>query len=184
MSVIPYVENPAWADGFGGGTPDTAAKKNTIEQGITDVSLAPAVRAYHNAAQSITTATWTSLALNSERFDQVGGVASNQHDLVTNNSRLICRYAGVYQISGTATFAANATGERYIRIFLNNATILALHNDTEVSAADTHSLAISTLYALAVNDFVELQVFQNSGAGLNVNSAANYSPEFMFVRVA
>ena len=35
-STVPYVQNPAWADGSGGGTPITAAKLNTVEQGVTD----------------------------------------------------------------------------------------------------------------------------------------------------
>ena len=38
-----------------------------------------------------------------------------------------------------------------------------------------------TLYELAVNDYVELVVYQSSGGALNVVSSGNHSPEFMMV---
>ena len=41
--------------------------------------------AYHNAAQSINTASETTLALNSERWD-----TDSIHDTAVNNSRLTC----------------------------------------------------------------------------------------------
>ena len=45
-------------------------------------------------------------------------------------------------------------------------------------------MIISTLYSLAVNEYVELVAFQDSGVSLNALTAANYSPEFSMVRVA
>jgi hypothetical protein len=43
---------------------------------------------------------------------------------------------------------------------------------------------VTALYDLAVNDYVELHVRQNSGISLNVAASSNYSPEFMMTRVA
>ena len=103
--VIPYVKQ-TWTDGSGGGTPISAARLGVLEEGILDSSLAPAVRVFHNASQSITNSTLTALAFNSERFDQAGGVASTMHDTVTNNSRLTAIYAGVYMIGGTIRWAS------------------------------------------------------------------------------
>jgi hypothetical protein len=84
--AVPFVKDTTFADGSGGGTPITAAKLNNIEQGVFDAHLMPAVRVYHNTTQSVSTATHTALAFNSERFDTAGGAASTQHDTVTNNS--------------------------------------------------------------------------------------------------
>lgn len=135
-------------------------------------------RAYHNAAQAVTTATFTVLALNSERYDTDG-----IHDTVTNNSRLTCKTAGKYIITGNVEFAANATGFRIVQIYLNGATTIAYQIELNPTAGGLIEMTISTLYSLALNDFVELRVYQNSGGNLNVTSAANYSPEFAMSRV-
>jgi len=181
--VIPYVKQ-TWTDGSGGGTPISAARLGVLEEGILDASLAPAVRAFHNANQSIASdGAWHALALNSERFDQAGGSSSTMHDTVTNNSRLTAIYAGIYLITGSVEFAANATGTRWLRIFLNNTTAIA---DVDDSGTLTPSvlMTVTTVYSLAVNDFVELSVQQNSGGALNILSSGNYSPEFSMVRLA
>lgn len=180
-STVPYVPNTTWADGSGGGTPVTAAKLNTIEQGLTDGHQMPAVRVFHSAAQSVNTATDTYLAFNSERFDQAGGTSATQHDTVTNNSRLIARYAGIYQITGNVNFAGNATGTRYAFIRINGTTRIASNMTT--ADATENPIVVTTLYQLAVNDYVELGVRQTSGGALNVQAAGNQSPEFMMIRV-
>jgi hypothetical protein len=135
-------------------------------------------RVFHNAAQSIANNATAALAFNSERND-----TDTIHDTVTNNSRLICKTAGIYQITGQATFAANATGIREVGIRLNGSTFLADSNKNNVGASIDARLSVTTIYNLAVNDYVELIVFQNSGASLNVLSAGNYSPEFMMIRI-
>ncbi len=181
--VFPYVKNPAWADGSGGATPISAAKLNIYEDGIFNAHQQPAVRAFHSAAQSVANATIVALAFNSERFDQAGGAASTMHDLAVNNSRLTCRYAGIYEICATIEWASaigSASGTE-LRFRVNGATaiarVLAVSSDSRVMSLATH-------YSLAVNDYVEAVVQQNTGAPVNVNSSANYSPEFSMVRVA
>src|SRR5262245_36392832 len=133
----------------------------------------PTVRVFHNANQSITTATNTALAFNSERYDQAANAADTMHDNVTNNSRLICKYAGVYSIKANVEWAAAAGGERIIDIRLNGVTTIARCRE---NGTNTNQNQIITCdYSLAVNDYVEAVVFQNSGAGLNINVVGNYS---------
>jgi hypothetical protein len=184
MPAIPYVKNPTWADNVGGGTSIDAADLNIIENGIFEISYAPAVGVFHNANQAITTSTLTALAFNSERFDQVANAASTMHDTVTNNTRLTCRYAGVYDIKGCVVWAGNATGIREVDIRLNGATQLQQEKQINAGAGETVAQSISRHYPLAVNDYVELMVWQTSGGNLNVNVVGNYSPEFSMVRVA
>lgn len=182
LSVARYTKQ-SWVDGSGGGTPVSAARLGAIETGLFNADYRAAARAFHNAAQSIANNTTTVLALNSERFDQEANVASTIHDTVTNNSRLTCRTAGVYAISAAIEWAANSTGIRTLNIRLNGATVLAsvdLNTTTGGGAKQT----AATHYALAVNDYVEITVLQNSGGALNVNSTGNYSPEFSMVLVA
>jgi hypothetical protein len=178
--VVPYVKQ-TWIDN-NGANPVSAARMGVIEEGILDASQAPAVRVFHNANQATTSGVLLALAFNSERFDQAGGGASTQHDTVTNNSRLTCLYAGIYTIWGNVVWASsvsNAAGAT-VQIRLNGATIIA---NLGFVSNDQRNSTISTLYSLAVNDYVELCVTQNTGAGVNINSVANYSPEFAMVRV-
>jgi len=135
-------------------------------------------RVYHNVAQTLANATLTTLAFNSERFDTDG-----MHDNVTNNSRLTCKTAGKYQITGQVRFAANATGVRAAYIRLNGVTYIAVSGRPSASAVNINDIVVTTLYDLAINDYVEILVYQNSGATLDVVADGNYSPEFMMVRV-
>jgi hypothetical protein len=182
--IIPYVKQ-TWTDGPGGGTPESAARLGVIEEGILDCSRAPAVRTYHAANVSITSATVTAIGFaTGNRYDQAGGAASTQHSTSVNNTRLTCLYAGIYRITAQASFAANATGFRQLSIRLNGTTYIGSQNNPTPSATNPSLLNATTEYALAVNDYVEMTVYQNSGAGLNILFDANLSPEFMWVRVA
>jgi hypothetical protein len=140
----------------------------------------PAARVYHNASQSVANITLTALALNSERFD-----TDTMHDTATNNSRLTCKTAGLYEIKGCAAFATSAVGNvRALQIRLNGVTDLGVQYGHPIGGGALSSIiTVSTLYELAVNDYVQLMAYQDSGGALNVLSGANYSPEFMCVKV-
>ena len=86
-------------------------------------------------------------------------------------------------IFGAAEFAANGTGQRYLAIKLNGASFGALVRQGVNAAANPTDLAVTTVYQLAVNDYVTLEVFQDSGGALNVVAASPASPEFGMVRV-
>lgn len=174
----------SWSDGSGGGTPVSAARLAVIEAGVKSVDYRAAVRVFHNANQSIANSSLTALAFNSERFDQENNAASTMHDTVTNNSRLTAKTAGVFLIIGHFTWAANATGTRVVQLRLNGTTVIDEEREAPGNSTDNFNQRISTVYALAVNDYVEMMVLQASGGALNVNVNANYSPEFSMVLVA
>lgn len=176
MAIVPYVRQ-TWLDGAPGATPISAARFNVIEAGLNDVSFAPAVRVTHNVAQAIASGTETTVTFNTERFDQCGNTGDNMHDN-TNPWRLTCRYAGVYQITACVEWSASPVFA-YMNIRLNGVTTIATSN----VATDYRGMNLTTLYALAVNDYVEVRVSQSSGGSRNINSMGNYSPEFMMVRV-
>lgn len=174
--AVPYVPT-THVDGVAGGF--DAADANHLELGVRDAQLAPAVRVFHNAAQAIANATDVALAFNSERIDQFAGSASTMHDTVTNNSRLTAQHAGVFLIGASGEWSANP-GNTRVGLRLNGATII---DRVQHVVADMRAWNIVTLYALAVNDYVEVIVQQNSGGSININSSANYSPEFWMTRV-
>lgn len=140
-------------------------------------SVAIGCRVYHSVNQAITTATFTALAFNSERFD-----TDAIHSTVTNNSWLTCTVAGKYLITGQYAFAANATGLRIISIRLNGATYIAEASFAPVSGTETE-VFLTTVYDLAVGDYVELIAYQTSGGNLNVEAIAQTGPVFTMMRL-
>lgn len=138
----------------------------------------PRARVYHNANQSIGNAAAATLNFNSERYD-----SHVQHDTSTNNERLTCKTAGRYRITAHAAWAANATGARQIFIRLNGTTLIAGQSGASTGGSIGTETSISTTYDLALNDYVEVRVYQDSGGSLNVTSSGNYSPEFMMERI-
>lgn len=137
----------------------------------------PAMRAYHNANQSIANTSLTALALNSERWD-----TDTIHDNVTNNTRGTCKTAGKYAGCANVRFDINGTGIRQVIVRLNGATDIA-SAVVLPPAASFCDIAVPFEYDLAVNDYLEVVVYQSSGGALNVVAQGNISPEFAMHRV-
>lgn len=137
---------------------------NLAGQAVTAAKVAswPRAKAIHNATQAIGTGT-TTVALNSELFD-----TDTMHDTVTNNSRLTCKTAGTYMVGGNIEFAGSATGAfRNLLIVVNNTASIAADSKPPAGANPTRLMAVTVL-SLAVSDFVELQVNQDTGGSLNL----------------
>ena len=134
-------------------------------------------RVHNSANQSIPNNAATALAMDSERFD-----TDSMHDNVTNNSRLTCKTAGVYIITGHFRWAGNATGGRSIAIHFNGSTKIANlhHGDVGANFLD---MAIATIWKLAVNDRVELMAYQNSGGSLDVQFETSWGMEFAMAKI-
>lgn len=145
-----------------------------LRDNINNLIVRPAARVYHSAAQSATSGVSLWLAFNSERYD-----TDAIHDTATNNSRLTCQTAGIYLVEATLAFAANVTGVRGAQLLLNGTTNIAIVREPAATGGHEHLLTISTTWAFAVNDYVEVLAFQSSGGALNVTAASAYSAEFM-----
>lgn len=115
-----------------------------------------------SANQTIANATTTTLTWNVEQWDN-----DAIHDNVTNNSRLVCKTAGKYDISLGVIWGSNNTGIRQLVIIKNGTTqlrgVIFVNNN---SGEDQNQ--ISCKANLAVNDYVEAQVYQASGGNLDV----------------
>jgi hypothetical protein len=135
-------------------------------------------RAYNTADQTISNATVTSITFDSERWDN-----DTIHDTSTNTGRLTCKTAGTYTIAGQVSFDFSAVGARQARIKLNGATIIGAASMGSSDASDYVRFCVTTVYQLAVNDYVELEVYQSSGGNLKVIAEAAKSPEFMMHRL-
>lgn len=127
----------------------------------------PRATAYASAAQNQpTNNTFVTINFDAEHVD-----TDNMHNTVTNNSRLTCVTAGKYEVNGQITFSSNATNRRAGRVIVNGVTAGGPYGQTESTtsavAVATTTVVIPTIeITLAVNDYVELQGFQGSGAAL------------------
>jgi len=153
------------------GTPENI---NDVQDNFTAIQTEfnaswPQCRVTNTAAQSIPNNTGTAITFDTEQIDQ-GTASSNMHDIVTNTSRIVCRVAGLYTISATLPFVVNGTGLRLAYIRLNGTTSTP---GTQViqppNAGFLTTIALSTIYRLAISDYIELMGFQSSGGALNTS---------------
>ncbi|MFD0032539.1 hypothetical protein ACFVJK_30580 [Streptomyces sp. NPDC127172] len=135
----------------------------------------PRFRGYAQTVQSILDATWTALTIDTEAYD-----SDNGHSTTTNSSRYTVQVPGTYLITGTAAFAANATGNRAVRLSVNGVAIIGSFVKT-LAATATHSSAVATVaHAVCVaGDYIEVYGYQNSGVGppgLSTAAASDVAP--------
>ncbi len=152
-----------------------------LTDNLVDLAAAPSARVYNDANLTATTGVSLTLTFNSERFDTAA-----LHDTTTNTNRLVAVTAGVYVITASIEWAANATGQRRIQIRNNVAANLAATFHDAAAAGATRQ-SVTTIYKLAQNDWVEATAFQDSGGNLDVvytGLANQHSPEFSMTRIA
>jgi hypothetical protein len=121
---------------------------------------------------------WMSLAFNSERWD-----TANLHESA-NPGRLKAPVAGKYYVFANITWESPiGSGLWGLRLQLNGKTVIAEQSLPNTAAPFRISMSVGTLYALAPGDYVEAQVFQNSGNPLMIRYIEATSPEFGMARI-
>jgi len=117
---------------------------------------------------------WKTLNFNSERWD-----TANLHDTAMNTSRLKAPVAGKYYIFANITWETPlGSGFWGLRILFNGKTAIAEQTLPNNGGSFRTSMSIGTMYALNAGDYVEVQVFQNSGGTVAVKQITATSPEF------
>lgn len=125
-----------------------------------------AVKAHHSVAQSLADATETLIHFDTNDFDNDG-----IHDITTNDAKFVCQTAGKYLVWAKLNYAANSTGLRYIKVYLNGS---GTDEGYKVSTPVANStFPVECLFVIELNVGDELTVYgrQTSGASLNVNWA-------------
>jgi hypothetical protein len=116
-----------------------------------------------NATTSISNNTATAITFNSEVLD-----TNTFHSTSSNTSRMTIPsgYAGKYMVVGSCIIQNNATGTRRLDIYKNGASFARSQNFG--NSSEQGFVNINTIMDLAVADYVELYVFQNSGGALSI----------------
>lgn len=190
MNAGDYVE--LYVNQDTGGNLDLTADKTHLEMANVDGALGPqgpqgatfgqCCSVYKDSDSVLTHNVDFVVPFNQERFDN-----DTMHDNVTNNTRITCKTAGKYQINASVYFnAISATGIRFAGIRINGTTYIAAEQTGPDGAGNSTALSVSGLWQLAVNDYIELVCYQNSGGNVTLASAGggSYSPVLSAVRVA
>lgn len=140
------------------------AASGSVRGGSIGVSL------YHSTTQSVNSSTDTKLEFNTEHFDTHGF-----HSTVSNTTRITIPsgLAGKYLIGGSVIWDGNTTGTRFLGIRKNGAAIPGANAKGQ---PPTPGLVQNThiFIDLAVNDYIELNVWQDSGGSRTVGSANDW----------
>lgn len=133
---------------------------------------------YNNASQSISNTTYTILTFNSEVFD-----TDSFHDTATNNSRITIPSGkgGKYLIVAKFHFAGNATGTNRLGGIVKNGTNVGLFRGINGNSSSVGWNA-SVILDLVATDYIELEVYQDSGGSLNA-IGGSVPPEYNYLQV-
>lgn len=106
-----------------------------------------------------------------------------------NNKGVVARTAGVYSVTANVEWANNNTNVRHIQVQKFNltgtiTTVAWALDDAVNSGAAPFRMGVAKAVKLAQWEFLVVTVTQGTGGNLNINNAADYSPEFTLVRTS
>lgn len=134
-------------------------------------------RARHSVDQAIPDSSVTTVALNTTDYD-----TDDIHDDAVNNSRLTCKTAGKYVVTGNVEFLGRAGGDRKAYLF-KGATSFGISTFFSPDAIEKTALVVVSIINLAVDEYVILRVWQSSGAPLDLFHFSLRSPSLAMQRI-
>ncbi len=87
---------------FTAGVAPSAATLNLMRDTVNFWALTPRCSVYLSTVQNINNNTSTPIAFDAELFDIVQAGDTESHNVTTNNSRVVIRTAGKYEVTGQA----------------------------------------------------------------------------------
>jgi len=117
---------------------------------------------YNSAAESIPTGTLTPLTFDSEQYNN-----GSMHSTSTNPSRITAQKAGKYLVVGNVGWAFSGANRFLSLAIRRGGSAFLAEVDQWFTNTSGVNQNISIIVSLAVNDYVELCVDQNTGGALN-----------------
>lgn len=78
---------------------------------------------------------------------------------------------GLYAVTVSATFVANATGQRHLNLIHNGTTEIQGFSTNAVTGSDLCRMTTASTFKCGVGDTINATVFQSSGGNLNTHIA-------------
>lgn len=97
-------------------------------------------------------------------------------------STFVIPSSGIYMFGGTASFADNALGTRYIDIIKNGTTILS-SMESNSNTGSIHFVSTSSSAPFSATETLTMRLRQTSGAALDATFNAEQSPVFWAIYV-
>lgn len=143
----------------------------TAISALTSVNPYDGVVVYRTNNFTLVDGTPTKILWDSETMDNPGGAAF--HDFITNPSRLTIPtgLGGAYLIEAVVLLQQNIAGFRRLQIFKNGNPWCAAQ-DLVANTNGYTSLRINQMMGLSPGEYIELEVYQNSGSSLTVSGTA------------
>jgi spore coat protein U-like protein len=161
--ATPYVDlntihNPAT------GTVPPAAWGDQVRDNFESHEDPPACSCFRNTSQAVPSgSTLGALNANDENYDN-----DSMHSTVTNNSRITINTAGRYTFLAVVTFQANASGNRALAFTVDGTTNYLVELFPSGQGTNSCVMSGTRTIVLAAAQYVECQIWQNSGSTLNV----------------
>jgi len=131
--------------------------------------------ASNSATQSLSNETWTAINFDTEQYD-----TNTFHSTSVNTSRMTipADKAGKYLFTVTGYFSnASTSGVRIVRL-TKNATEIARGNWQAAATVNTNC-TMTTVLNLAVSDYIQFEMFQNSGGSLNALADMTFTISYL-----
>ena len=152
------------------GTSPPASWGDAVRDGVVFCATPPSCRANRTTTQSIADITWTAVSFTAaDSWD-----TDSFHSTVSNQSRLTVPsgLGGKYLIVASVPWANHTNGWRDLSIRANGSTGLTTAR-VGTGVANPYPIStITTIEQLAAGTYVEVIVWQNSGAALDVLAGA------------
>jgi len=117
-------------------------------------------------------------------FDSEEYDTDTMHDTSTNNNRITIKTAGKYIFHFYCRWADNGTGVRVAFMMINASTVLAQTITPGNEGGQRGHINLIGMGDFSIDDYVEVQVRQNSGGSLNIETVDPNSPSFRAIKVA
>lgn len=135
-------------------------------------------KVHRNAVLNVASTVWTTVTFQVELWD-----GDNIWSAAPNPSRLTCRTAGKYLVYLGGKWEAHATGFRTFRIFSGGVTSRAYFMQAPF-ITENYYFGGAVVLELAVNEYIELSVYQASGVPLDFGGTLEHQSYFGMQRIA
>lgn len=152
-------------------TPDVPYDLQQLAEKVESIldTTRPRVALYTTTPAAITTTTTTTFSWDS--------VSTNVGPMYAAGSptRITATKAGLYLVVSQMEWPNNATGIRRSQFRVNGTTFLGASDPNAAAAGSVTQVNVTTLWQAALNDYLEVQVFQTSGGNLTPVAGAGTS---------
>jgi len=134
----------------------TAAAHNLLLENVENYRVPPSCRLERATGQVVYDASTATIVWDQEAWD-----TDTMHDLSTNQDRITIKTAGIYLVVGAVRYTAGISDDASITI-LENGTLVVRDEGGPANTAGGRT--VSVMLNLAVNDYLQMQVYQNNSA--------------------